>query len=229
MAVVSKQEIYLKNGSKFVKKITYSKGQFHIQLPDQLCEDMNYLANGIEFKVIDGTTEEAVNRAFQRELDLWYNAQTIKEKVILFEARFQGALATPEHRKKWQKGKYEPANGSSDAFRNREEAWIWRASDIDGFDNKTSIGLVLAWGVYEKTTVLGKENTKFLSGRNLAYGRSYSMDAFTEIAWTAEREEFFLSLDESFANMIAKVHRSLGDLTPEKLALLADNIKRLTF
>ena len=79
----------------------------------------------------------------------------------------------------------------------------------------------------KKKTISEKVSFKILRGRKSSLDYySTTSGKYTEIQWTQEREDFFLQLDESFATMIAKVYKALGDLTPEKLIKLTEsNIK----
>jgi len=221
MAVISQEKIYLKTGATFNRVVKYSKSQFSIELPEALCNDLLYVNK--EHKIIYGNTESEVKDLFKEELKKWETAVTDTIKVIIFEAEFQGALASKDFHHYWESG-YKPA------WKQVSGKWDFSANDIS--HDKPNLGLTLQWGVYDKKQFKDKVDYKFISGRPFSsfyVGRGKLSSDLVEIGHTPEREQFFLQLDQSFAEMIAKIHKALGDLTPEKLQLLADSgLKLLT-
>lgn len=223
MANISKEKIYLKGGQMWYKIITYSKGMFHIKLPDEMCKDLNLIAD--KDKEISADSEGSVNRMFDIKMKEWQAAIEINTKVIFFKAEFQGALARESFKYKWENG-YQPSSkntGTSDS----EELWYFNRADIHTFSN--SIGLTLEWACYNKKEVKGKFSYTFFSGRkidSMKLPRSKEDERYKdyiEIEWTQERENFFLELDEAFARMIAKVYQGLGNLTSDKLIKLTES------
>lgn len=224
MAVISKEKIYLKIGQYFNKVVKYSNGIFSIELPEQVCEDL--LLQDAKDKKVYASTEGQAKRLFDEKLLEWETAATATKQVILFNAKFQGALAKKEVKYLWDNGytpSYERPGQSKDP-----RIWEFMSQQI-GFN--TSLGLTFQWGVYEKREFKDKRSYTFVSGRqfehhDISHGNPRGL---TEIDHTTEREQFFLQLDQSFAEMIAKIYKALGDLTPEKLQLLADSgLKLLT-
>jgi len=223
MAKIAEESLYLKNGESWKKIINYSKGKFRIKLPQSLCTEMNY--TNFDKEVI-GNSEDEVNRKWKDEYEKWINAIERVETVIWFKADFQGALLKKENWENWNDGKYNPYAKANTNNSMAQGCWEFCHDDIN-FNNCSSLGLMLDWCVLEKKTICEKVSFKILRGRKRALSY-YNTDAgkYTEIEWTQEREDFFLQLDESFALMIAKVYKALGDLTPEKLIQLTEsNIK----
>ncbi len=221
MANISTETIRLKSGKDFARVIKYSKGKFYCALPEELCNDLLYKED--KDKKVTGNTEDEVKGLFRDKLLEWQNAQTESIKVIIFESKFQGALARKSFAHKWRNG-YTPCypqNGIS----SESELWEFHNDDLH---QQSAIGMTIKWAVYTKETFKEKHKYTFVSGRPFSmYDLSNNWSAFVEIDWTEARERFFLELDESFANMINKVYKALGDLTPEKLAFLAESKMKL--
>lgn len=224
MAIISTEKVYLKTGTEFKKKITYSKGYFRMQLPEELCKDLCYTeAKDIE---IIGNSEDAVNSLWKQKLFDWDKAVTTTSRVIIFQAKFQGGLLkedTAERRNGTKKYKPFYSGGGYGGEDNIHH--YFNKYDIDHL-NIASLGLLLQWAVYDKIQFKDKIKYKFISGRHYDYHgiiRGELRANMTEIDYTEERENFFLELDESFARMIAKIYKALGDITPEKLMLLTDS------
>lgn len=218
MATISSEKIYLKGVGEWQKKITYSKGLFRVKIPDIICADMNL--QGLDCE-LNGNSEEQVNISLKQKIKEWEEVIKITTKVIIFKAEFQGALAKETFLHKWENG-YTPSywqHGISDD----EKLWHFNKKDISF--NNNSLGLTIQWAIYEKIEVKSKSNYKCLSGRYFDnhYLINNRNEKMVEIDWTAEREKFFLELDESFARMISKVYDFLGNLTTEKLQLLTDS------
>ena len=94
-----------------------------------------------------------------------------------------------------------------------------------------ALGLTFKWGVYSKKQFKDKKDYTFISGRPFGsfMWRNEMQAGIVEIEHTEDREKFFLELDLSFATMIAKVYKALGDLTSEKLTALTESgLKLLT-
>ncbi len=183
-----------------------------------MCIDLN-LTNA-DTK-ISGSGEGVVANLFDQKMREWETAVRKESKIIAFRTCFQGALPLKQYREMWDNGKYKPywkANTNSSSGQN---CWEFCASDISSHDNP-SIGMTIEWAVLNKIDVKGKISYTFLSGRRISTGWRFP-DDYTIIDHTDERETYFLQLDESFANMIAKVHKALGDLSPEKLSMIADS------
>lgn len=224
MANISTEKIKLKTGAEFQKMVKYSKGIFSIELPSELCNDLFY--KNEKDKSVFGKTEIEVNSLFKTKLVEWDEAVTKVKKVIIFDAKFQGALAKESFKHKWENG-YTPSykqNGILDS----DTLWEFHSTDINS--SGSHLGLLIRWAVYEKKQFKDKKDYKFVSGRHMDISmvwRNELDSGLVEIDHTVVREQFFLELDESFARMIAKVHKALGDLTPEKLILLAESKMKL--
>ncbi len=218
MAIISQEKFFLKNHGQFKKIVKYTKIGFSIDLPEIVCTELNLTGNDI--KVV-GNSEDDVNNKFTAKIREWEDAVTIEEKIILFKAKFQGALATDGFRNSAYDGEYHPFGGNG----HNSGTYLFRAHDLSISD--CSIGMSMEWAVYNKKTVNGKSDYHFVSGRELDYHSLRNSSRYTEIPHTEEREQFFLQLDESFATMISKIHKALGDLTPEKLLLLSDSGMKL--
>lgn len=219
MATISTETVFLKGGGEWKKKITYSKGMFRIKLPEVMCQDMNIVGHATE---LSANSEFEVDSLFKGKMKEWEAAIEIRTKVILFRAKFQGALLKEEKWQYWSDGKYKPYSATNTNNSKAQGCWYFFEHDID-FNNCPDLGLMLVWGVYEKVDIKGRVKFNFVSGRDLLFGSWRSVDDATEIEWTEEREQFFLEIDETFARMIAKVYKALGDLTPEKLLALTDS------
>lgn len=221
MANISVEKIRLKSGAEWTKKITYSKGMFRIKLPEEMCVDMKLSSNEFE---ISANSEGAVDSMFSQKMRDWQAAIEVITKVIIFNAKFQGALLKKENWENWCNGVYRPYSATNTSNSESQGCWEFFRKDIN-WNECPDLGLTLVWGVYEKKEVKGKIGLKFLSGRNQLAGMRGEdlLKKGTEIPYSAEREKFFLDLDESFARMISKVYKALGDLTPEKLLELADS------
>lgn len=212
MAIISKEKLYIKNHGQVTKVVKYTKGVFNIELPEIVCSELNLIGKD---KIIVAKSEDDVNKMFDLKIKEWESAKTIIQKVILFKAKFQGALATESYRNSAYDGKYHPHGGSG----NYTGSYEFMACDLS--ITSDSLGLSIDWGVFNKKTVNGKSDYVFVSGRKIDVYHSF-IRQYTEIPHSDAREKFFMELDESFAKMIAKVHKGLGDLTPDKLLSLTD-------
>lgn len=228
MATISTEKVYLKTGTEFKKKITYSKGLFRLQLPEELCVDLCYTDQ--KDKEITGKSEVEVDGLWKAKLIEWGNAVTVTTKVIIFEAKFQGGLLKEDVAERWNGNKkYKPFYKNIGYAGNDGEHHYFNKYDVSTFDI-ASLGMLIQWAVYDKIQFKDKIDYKFVSGRKFDSHnvfRGKLSGGMTEIEHTEDREQFFLDLDESFARMIAKVYKALGDLTPEKLELLADSKLKL--
>jgi len=224
MANISTEKIHLKTGTQFQKIVKYSKGVFSIELPAELCVDMIY--KNKEDQTISATSEVAVNDLFKEKLKEWDKAVSQIHKVILFEAKFQGALAKKTFLHRWENG-YTPSYPEQGISK---DASLWEFNK-DDLHSTYDLGLMFKWAVYSKKQFKDKRDYKFISGRpfgSFMY-RNEMSSGVVEIEHTPDRERFFKELDESFATMIAKVYKALGDLTPEKLTALTESgLKLLT-
>lgn len=219
MAVVSQSSIRLKNGQDFKIIVKYSKQRFTIELPDVLCSDMKYTDK--EHCYVQSDTEVKVIALFHSKLNEWNKCITNKTKVIVFEAKFNGAKAHAEYRKTADNGKYKP-HYYREGYVNDSYMFEFCGRDIEAF-NSSSLGMLIRWAVYAKETVGDKHGYTCISGRPFDSSRlKFSGKGIVEIEWTEQREQFFLRLDEAFATMISNVHSALGDLTPEKLEKLTE-------
>lgn len=224
MANISTEKLTLKDGTKFLKVVKYSKGKFTIDLPDVVCKDLLYTEK--KDTILSADTESLVNNLFTSKLKEWDSAMTTIIKVILFQAKFQGALAKKSFKSKWEKG-YTPSyeqNGIS----NSSDLWEFISHGID--HTRSSLGMTLQWAVYHK--IQSKNNVKYecVSGRYFDHFdlRGGNLGSYiTEIEHTPQRENFFLELDHAFATMIANAYKALGDLTPEKLIRLTESKMKL--
>ena len=219
MATISTENIYLKTGDKFKKVVTYSSGMFRIKLPESLCKDLNYT-----HKEIVADSEQVVNYMFSDELKKWINVIEKNEKVILFRGKFNGALLNKEKWDDWCDGVYKPYSKNGTSHSMSQGIWGFCHSELGGTEN--GLGLMLKWGVYNKSDINGKLRYEYVSGRDLEI-RWDRVDEYTEIPYTEERGTFFLQLDESFANMIAKIYKALGELTPDKLIAISESNTKL--
>lgn len=214
MPVISKQTIRLKTGNDFIRVIKYAKGVFTIDLPKELCEDL-VLKNSY----VSANTEIAACAIFVSKLKEWETAITTTDKVLFFDAKFQGALAKKSFESRWEKG-YTPSYKEGH-IHDDSSLWEFNAQDISRFESdRYELGLTFKWAVYNKIMIKDNNRYKFISGRPFD---NPDEETYVCIPWTAEREQFFLSLDQSFAEMIAKVYQALGDLTPKKLMQLSDS------
>lgn len=216
MAIISKNEVVLINGKKFLRIIKYSKGMFSIDLPEDMVNDM-LLSE--EDNSIEHLTEKGVIDIWDKKMRDWKENQTITTKIIAFSSNFKGSLYTEEHIQNVYKGKYKPAYAGG-------EYWHTGTVFMEGsqYDSVKSLGMDIVWGVYEKITIKDKVRYKFLSGRPMDL--ESRTKGVIEIEWSPDRENWFLVLDEAFANMIAKVHEHLGRLTSESLEQLVDSGKK---
>lgn len=196
-----------------MKVVTYSGGYFKIKIPESMAKGLNLTDSET---TLQGKSEFEVNALFNAKVLEWEKAETRLETVILFSSSFQGSLMKQQY---WVGGNYEPSDALK--WHNVVERFHFKESEIHF--SKAQIGLLFGYGVYDKTTVLGKVKYEYKRGRNIAFD-NYALDGVTEISWSEEREAFFKDLDLSFARLIAKIHSALGDLTPEKLiATIAKN------
>lgn len=216
MATIKTEKQRLHNGADFIMKIKYSKGYFEINLPPDMVKEM--FLEGNNTKAI-GNTEFEAERLYKQKLKEWVEFVKVEEKVIVFNAKFAGGLFTENYREVANGGKYIPAY-ERHGYHN-ESIMQFCGTRLTGLSD-TGLGLHIVWAVYKKETISNNVKYSFVSGRPIdSYGhRDYIRKDFTEIPYSPEKEQFFLSLDESFANMINSVFKALGDLTPEKLELL---------
>ena len=222
MATISTEKVFLRNTGEVKKVITYSGGMFRIKLPQVMSEGLN-IVEKYEME-LRAHSESEVNDMFFRKVKEWENAVTYEQKIILFESKFQGALLKEEYWEAWDDGKYAPYSACGTSNSKSQGCWHFFESDIA--HDYSGLGLMINWGVFNKKTINNKSGYKYLHGRGMN-DYHYHIKDYTEIPWTEEREQFFLNLDEQFARMIAKVHKALGELTPEKLLLLTDSGTKL--
>ncbi len=218
MALISTEKIYLKSVGEWQKKVTYSKGLFRIVLPDCICEDLSLPDSD---KEICASTEEEVSRKFDDKVKEWETSSTEETKVIVFQASFQGGLRLnyEKYEPMYLRGGYGGVEGIHHVFCEK---------GINHFD-ESGLGMLIKWSVYSKKTFKGKSKYKYISGRyfdRIEYNGELS-SGLTEILYSEEREKYFLTLDESFAKMIAKVYKAFGNLTSEKLEIIAESHTKL--
>lgn len=212
MARIKQEKIFLKDGTTFLKIVLYSKKRFHIILPEQVCAD---LCLEDDNTIVSGDTESVAEKLFKDRLMEWETQSTNETKVILFEANFHGALAKKSFKHRWEKG-YTPSYQQS-GISTDQTLWEFNEREL-GFG--THIGMTLQWAVYTKKTFKENSTYTFVTGRPFD---SPGQREYVEIEYTPDREKLLLELDEAFANMIAKVYKFLGALTPEKLTLFMES------
>ena len=226
MPSISKEKVWI-NGVEWIKHITYSNSKFRLKLPDEISDDLGFEGQDRELKA---DSEFLINQLWNQTEKQWKESIKKNEKVIFFESKFTGALAVEGGESdKHNKGIYNP-----DWIRSNIHPGYYQSLDNYVFAKNeisfagSSLGMLIKWGVYEKTQIGKSTSYKILKGRDMEIFSPLSIkNSYTQINWTQEREDFFLELDKSFAKMIAKVFGALGNLTPEKMELLADSGTKL--
>lgn len=221
MAIVGRVGIKLMNHKDFLRIIKYSNKKFTIDLPQELIDDMI-----LDKKFVEASTEIDVISAFDFKLKEWKESQTNVARIIAFKSGFNGALFTDEYREKINKGEYVPAYKRSGYV--DDILKFVKNDDFDGGLN-SFLSMKINWAIYDKNIVKDKSSYRFISGRPMGLdgGVWPNKQGVVEIPWTQEREDYFLGLDEAFANMIYKAYQVLGNITPEKLIELTESKTKL--
>lgn len=223
MAVVSKSDIGLPNGQRFTRIVKYGKvstgysrsktqiGKFWVELPEEVRvwnDNKNELAD----------TEDLAITAFKDKIEMYYSSVTKKEKLLLLKIDITARIVKP--------------GCETYALHSDDDKYFIVNSNFSRHSEGKSHEVSVGWGVYERVAIGNKVQYTWLKiGTNVKEYHinedSFNHYGIKKVAWTEEREKWFVSMQQSFDAMIIKLDKFLKEIDDKKFTALVDSKKLL--